>query len=185
MPSLLRSSNSCATCFRNIKNNKIVKPPRFAISNAWAIGSIPTSVVGEIDSVLASMVNKIRLFSYVFTFSAGAHKAIKGHHTFFMNDPEKIGAALHHLQTSGNLTDVYAMLCGRFTPTQREIAKKRCLVQPERYKKLLNWLIDHHPAYHDVQRPEDSPQPTLIGGFNPTQNNEDREDGNKRTRKIR
>ena len=167
---------SCEQCHRNIKHSKRNKPPKFAISNGWAIGSIPTNIVGDIDTVLASMVNKIRLFSYVFTFSAGAHKAIKGHHTFFMNDPEKIGAALHHLQTSGNLTDVYAMLCGRFTPTQREIAKKRCLVQPERYKKLLNWLIDHHPAYHDVQRPEDSPQPTLIGGFIPTQNNQDRED---------
>ena len=51
------------------------------------------------------MVNKIRLFSYVFTYSGGAHKAIKGHHTFFMNDPEKIGSAMNHLKTEGKLNE--------------------------------------------------------------------------------
>ena len=86
------------TCFRNIKDRNKAKPQRFAISNGWAIGYIPRNVVGKIDDVLASMVNKIRLFFHVFTYSAGlAHKTIKSNHTFFINDPEKIGAAMHHL----------------------------------------------------------------------------------------
>ena len=94
---------SCEKCYNNVINKKTEKPPRFAISNTWAIGYIPSDVIEEVEDILAVMVNKIRLFSYVFTYSGGAHKAIKGHHTFFMNDPEKIGSEMNHLRTEGKL----------------------------------------------------------------------------------
>ena len=114
---------SCETCYNNVRREKYKRPPRFAISNVWTIGYIPHDVVGEIDNMLAVMVNKIRLFSYIFSYSGGAHKSIQGHHTFLKNDPEKIGSTMNHLQTHCQLNDVFAMACGRFTPTQRQIAR--------------------------------------------------------------
>ena len=167
---------SCERCYNNIRNNKIEKPPRFAISNAWAIGYIPSDVIEEVEDILAVMVNKIRLFSYVFTYSGGAHKAIKGHHTFFMNDPEKIGSAMNHLKTEGQLNDVYVMACGRLTPTQRQIARNRCSINTTKYLKLLNWLIDNHPVYTDITRTEKCPQHAFMG-FQPTPNNTDKDNG--------
>ena len=161
---------------KNIHKNKSEKPPCFAISNAWAIGYIPSDVIEEVEDILAVMVNKIRLFSYVFTYSGGAHKAIKGHHTFFMNDPEKIGSAMNHLKTEGKLNDVYAMACGRLTPTQRQIARERCSINTSKYVKLVNFLIDNHCGYTDVTRPQNCPQPTFMG-FQATSNNTDKEDG--------
>ena len=74
---------SCETCWCNVSREKNTTPPKFGISNAWAIGYIPHDVVGDIDDMLAVMVNKIRLFSYIFSYSGGAHKSIQGHHTFF------------------------------------------------------------------------------------------------------
>ena len=74
---------SCEVCYKNILRQKHKRPPRFAISNAWAIGYIPHDVVGDIDDMLAVMVNKIKLLSYIFSYSGGAHKFIQGHHTFF------------------------------------------------------------------------------------------------------
>ena len=130
---------SCKLCYNNITNKKTEKPSCFAISNAWAIGYIPSDLIEEVEDILAVMVNKIRLFSYVFTDPGGAHKAIKGHHTFFMNDPEKIGSAMNHIKTEGKLNDVHAMACGRLTPTQRQIARERCSRNTTKYVKLLNW----------------------------------------------
>ena len=167
---------ACFTCYRNITNKKKNKPPRFAISNGWAIGYIPTTVIDEIEDILAVMVNKIRLFSYVFSYSGGSHKSIKGHHTFFMNDPEKIGSTLYNLQTQGSLNDVYAMACGRFTPNQRQIVRDRCKVPIVKYITLLNFLIQNHPGYADVMPPNSSPEPTLIG-IEQTNNNTDPSDG--------
>ena len=128
----------CACCSNNIKRNSSNKPPKFGITNGWVIGQIPNSVVGDIDDLLAAMVSHVRFFSYVFSYTAGAHKSIKGHHTFFLHDPEHIGATFNYLQQSGAHKDVYVMLCGRITPSQREIAKKKRQMDDEKYIKLLN-----------------------------------------------
>ena len=115
-------------------------------------GIHPPSVVGEIDDLLAAMISHVRFYSCVFSYIAGAHKSIKGHHTFFLNDPEHIGATFNYLRDSGAQKDVYVMLCGRMTPSQREIAKKKCQMDSEKYMTLLKWLIDHHPKGYDTAR---------------------------------
>ena len=167
---------TCHTCYSNITNKKTNKPPRFAISNGWAIGYIPSTVIDNIEDILAAMVNKIRLFSYVFSYSGGSHKSIKGHHTFFMNDPEKIGSTLHKLKKQGSLNDVYAMACGRLTPNQRQIVQDRCKISTTKYITLINFLIQNHPGYTDVLPPMSSPEPTLIG-IEQTSNNTDESNG--------
>ena len=44
---------------------------------------IPEEVIGgDIDDILSSVVARVRIFGNVYSYSAGAHKAIKGHHTF-------------------------------------------------------------------------------------------------------
>ena len=74
---------SCITCFTNVKRSSATKPPKYAISNGWVIGMIPEEVIGgDIDDILSSVVARVRIFGNVFSYSAGAHKAIKGHHTF-------------------------------------------------------------------------------------------------------
>ena len=164
---------SCKCCATNIKRSQSKKPPRFGISNGWVIGYIPRSVVDDIDDLLASMISHVRFFSYVFTYIAGAHKAIKGHHTFFLNDPEHIGATFNYLRESGARKDVYVMLCGRMTPSQRDIARKKCKLDSEKYMKVLNWLIENHPSYRDVTAPQEAPSPVPLSGFSSTQNNTD------------
>ena len=117
--------------------------------------------------MLAVMVNKIRLFSYIFSYSGGAHKSIQGHHTFFN---------MNHLKTHGQLNDVFAMACGRFTPTQRQIARDRCKVSTGKYINLLTWLIQNHPGYFTINPPTTCPEPTLLG-FEISKNNTDVSDG--------
>ena len=169
---------SCKCCSNNIRRTTSNKPPRFGITNDWVIGYIPYSIVGNIDDLLAAMISHVRFYSYVFSYIAGAHKSIKGHHTFFLNDPEHIGATFNYLQQSGSTKDVYVMLCGRMTPSQREITKKKCQMDSEKYMKLLTWLIEHHPGYKDVTPPEEAPSPVPLGGFHQTQNNTDESDPN-------
>ena len=38
----------------------------------------------------------------------------------------------------------------------------------------MNWSIDNHPSYDGMQRPENCPQPILLGGFEETVNNTDK-----------
>ena len=109
---------SCNTCFRHIVYSKSENPPKYAISNNWCIGQIPDTLIeGGIDDILAASVARIRLFSNVYSYTAGAHKAIKGHHVFFVNDPKRIGESFEYIVKSGAASEMYVMLCGRATPT--------------------------------------------------------------------
>ena len=95
----------------------------------------------EIDDILASSVAIFRIFANVYSYTGGAHKAIKGQHVFFLNDPEHVGASFEYLMKSGSLPDIYVMICGRATPSQRDIIKQRCTINTEDYKAIMNWLI--------------------------------------------
>ena len=75
---------SCESCYRNIAYSDEDKPPKFAISNGWCIGQLPETLIKEdIDNILESLVARYRTFATVYSYNAGAHKAIKGHHCFF------------------------------------------------------------------------------------------------------
>ena len=42
----------------------------------------------------------------------------------FLNDPEHVGASFEYLVKAGAPPDIYVMICGRVTPSQRDIIKK-------------------------------------------------------------
>ena len=83
----------------------------------------------------------------------------------FFNDPEHVGVSFEYLVQSGAPPDIYVMICGRVTPSQREIIKRRCTINTNEYKALMNFLIDKHPSYSGMERPQCAPQPIVLGGF--------------------
>ena len=171
---------ACEICHRNIAYTNSDFPPKFAISNGCCIGKVPNDIIdGEVSEILESSVARIRIFANIYSYNAGAHKAIKGHHIYFLNDPEHVGATFEYLVQSGAPPDIYVMICGRVTPSQREIIKRRCTINTNEYKALMNWLIDHHPSYSQMERPQCTPRPIILGGFDETTNNTDVSDEDK------
>jgi hypothetical protein len=59
-----------------------------------------------------------------FSYNAGAHKTIKGHHVFFIHDPEHVGTSFEYMLQSGVSPDMYVMICGRVTTYHRNIIKR-------------------------------------------------------------
>ena len=74
------------------------------------------------------MVAPVRPFSYALTFSGGALKTLKGHHTFFENNVSHVGSVLNNYLETGANPNVYCIMCGRFTPAQRQQARLKCLM---------------------------------------------------------
>ena len=69
------------------------------------------------------------------------------------------------------------MICGRVTPSQRDIIKRRCTINSQHYKIIMNWLIDNHPSYFNMTRSECDPNPVVLCGFEENTNNTDESDG--------
>ena len=65
------------------------------------------------------------------------------------------------------------MICGRVTPGQRDMMKRRCLINANDYLSVYNWLIQNHPSYSNMKPPQTCPQPIFIGNMNETVNNTD------------
>ena len=69
----------------------------------------------------------------------------------------------NYLKTGAN-PNVYCIMCGRFTPRQREQAKLKSLLDTNKFMNLLDWFICHsnHSDFVDLEKPDNCPQPVLI-----------------------
>jgi len=172
--------DACTECFQSwSRSERRDLPPKHAISNGFAIGHIPTNVITndkEVTEEMCSLLAPTRPFGYLFAYAAGAHKAIRGHFSFFEVDLNHTGAVMNHFLKTGANPLVYVVLCGRMTPKQKQIIKDRVTLDTSKMTRLLEWFVREsgHPAYEGVMPPGDCPQPTIIVDENTT-NNTDQE----------
>jgi hypothetical protein len=91
-------------------------------------------------------------------------------------DQTLIGGVMIRLTKTSIGQNIYCMLCGRMTPQQRTILRKRSKVDTSLYIDLLTWFIQEsgHPGFSGVSIPEECPQPFIIED-EATENNTDRE----------
>jgi hypothetical protein len=116
----------CTQCERALQNDRLDKnPPKYAIANNFAIGTLPQQLSGLLTDVTSPLLSPVRPFAYMMSYSGGAHKSITGTFTFFNQSVEKnIGTLNFHSNTTGNNT-VFVVLSGNFTPAQRNIVRNK------------------------------------------------------------
>ena len=168
---------ACSQC-NNAWHNDSDSPPKYAISNGFAIGHIPTDIIAneKITEQMCSLLAPVRPFAYIFAYTAGAHKAIRGHFSFFEVDLTHFGSVMNHFLTTGANPLVYVVLCGRMTPKQKELVKQRARLDTKKMMEILEWFVNEsgHPGYEGVTAPSQCPQPNIIVDEE-TPNNTDQE----------
>lgn len=160
--------DACSNCVNGLKSctRDRESPPRHAIANGFAIGQIPESIIKNeaITELMGAFLAPVRPYAYVFAYSAGAHRSIRGHYSFFEVDLSHTGAVVeHYLNTTANPL-VYCVLTGRMTPNQKKIARDKATIDMNKIRELLRWFISEsgHPGYADVQLPEQCAKPIMI-----------------------
>ena len=144
------SFESCPSCGVSLRPNqarKSSKPPKYAIANGFAIGYIPrhitTSGVWEnsrgehveatlpemgISVLMSATISKQRPYGYCFAFSGGADRSATGHFQFFKTNQETVGSVVNHFRSTGANSHILCVLCGKITPSQRQIARNQCRI---------------------------------------------------------
>ena len=74
---------------------------------------------------------------------------------------------------SGAPPDIYVLISGRATVDQKDGIRRRVSINADDYKARFNFLIDHHPLFSGIHRPETCPQPIPIDGFDSNEINTD------------
>ena len=78
---------SCSLCYKALQLDKMDNnPPKFAISNNFAIGTLPEIISSTITDVTGPLLSPTRPFAYIMSYSGGAHKAISGSFSFFSHN---------------------------------------------------------------------------------------------------
>ena len=153
----------CSQCHRSLRNDMLASaPPKFAISNHFAIGLLPDHLSSKITEVTSPMLSPVRAYAYVLSYCGGAHKAISGSFSFFNQCPENlIGSLKFHSNLSGK-SNVYVVLCGNFTPAQKHIIKHRCLVDVTDLAAIYEWLRLNNPFFINLPVFKECPEPVII-----------------------
>ena len=162
----------CNQCNRALKR-KVKTPPKYSISNGFAIGSLPEEM-SELNDLVALMIAPIRPFSYVISYGGGSHKKLKGVVTFFENSPEYMASALQSFSSVSNNPNIYCILCGRMTPKQKQMARLRSRVNINQYLSLYNWMKKNNKTFEELPELSDVPKPIVIEDT-PNQSNTDEE----------
>lgn len=155
------------------------KPPKFAIANGFAIGSIPKSISitdkngtrkkinieqNNLTELMKTMLAPIRPYGYIFSYSGGSQKSIRGNYQFFEMDHDRLGAVVNQLNQAGFGEHIYVVLCGRMTLKQKNIIRTRATINTQLFIDLLTWFIDEsgHQGFKNTTAPDKSPQPIFI-----------------------
>ena len=167
----------CSQCYHSLRPHMRDKPPpKFSISNKWAIGNMPSELLELLTEVTGPLISPVRPFAYVMSFTGGAHKSITGSYTFFGNNVEEnVGALGHHIGLTGS-PSVYIVMSGRFTPSQRTIVRKRCLIEVDNFVKIYNWLRENNPYYEEMPEMSSCPTPMMFEDEPDANNTDESED---------
>ena len=175
----------CGQCKDSLREHMLSSkvPPRHAIANEFVIGCIPDEILSEereeITDVLAAMIAPVRPFIHVVSYSAGQSKTMKGTVTFFQNELTHTGSVLQHYLETGANSNVYCVMCGRFTPNQREIVAKRMKLDIDVFQRVVKWFIEKsgHRAFANLNPDMTNwPEPTVLGNESNDNNTDDEVD---------
>ena len=86
-----------------------------------------------LTDTLKAMVAPLRPYGCVFAYSGGAQKSLRGNYQFFEMDQNRLGGVMNHLNQSGIGEHIYCVLCGRMTPDQKQIVRKRSRIDTQLY----------------------------------------------------
>ena len=87
-------------------------PPKFAISNKWALGNMLPEILDLATEVTGPLISPVHPFACVMSFTGGAQNSITGSYTFFGNNIEgNVGAVSHHVGLTGS-SAVYVVMAG-------------------------------------------------------------------------
>ena len=185
----------CQTCYTSmtssLRKEEGCTPPKFSIANGFAIGQIPkvlsfTDSNGEIcsstinleddlDEMLSAAIAPVRPFGFVHAFTGGSQKSITGHFSFFSVNQSHIGGVMNKFNNANAGKNIFVVLCGRMTPSQRAEIRRKSRLNSEIFLHLLNWFVREsgHLGYCDVMPPAECPDPIVILQDDENTNNTD------------
>ena len=180
----------CVSCYTSLRSN-VQSCPKYSIANGFAIGHLPSWLhykdssnedvsvrfdpEKDLSDLLCAAISPVRPFGYVHAYSGGCQKKIKGHFSLFSVDQTHVGGVFNKFRDEGGSKNIYVVLCGRMTPAQKSLIKRKAVLDTSMFLSLLTWYIKSsgHRGYEDVIPPDECPDPVAYIEDEDNDNNTD------------
>jgi hypothetical protein len=141
----------CENCQNglNLRLLQAGKLPCNAIANHLTIGTAPPCL-NCLNDIELALLSQARFHGHLFTYWAGCHQSIKGWHTLYNVNPSHTTSVLHQVSTLTESDNIAVVLCGPFTPAQREQVLKKTIVNISRVQEAFQWLQTNNHLYADL-----------------------------------
>ena len=139
--------SACAECKKSMDKRHAI--PKHAIANKYFFGTPPNELLCLNDVELA-LLTPIQTYGYIFTYTGGKQRNLKGVLSYFRVRQESIATGLMQLEALGLNEHVVVLYTGEFTKQQRKKAKERSTIRVEKVLRALNWLVQHNHTWHNV-----------------------------------
>jgi hypothetical protein len=70
-------------------------------------------------------------------------------------DQNRLGEIINHLNQAGIGEHIYYVLCDRMTPDQKQIVRRRAVVDTQLFIDILTWFVKEsgHPGFQNTTIP--------------------------------
>jgi hypothetical protein len=87
-------------------------------------------------------------------------------------DQNRLRVVINHLNQAGISEHIYCILCGRMTPDQKQIVRRRAVVDTQLFIDILTWFVKEsgHPGFQNTTTPETCPKPLFVEDQETTNN---------------
>ena len=152
----------CQECRSHLRPDLLKKGelPRFAIASGLTIGTAPPCLT-RLNEIELALLSQARFRGHLFTYWGGCHRSISGWHSFYEVDPGHTMAVLETVQELTDAKNMAVVLCGPFTPAQKERVMRKVQVNVEWVMEAFLWLKANNRLYADVAIPSIG-TPTII-----------------------
>jgi hypothetical protein len=144
----------CAECRSGLDLRAFAKGklPRHAIANGLTIGTAPPCLQ-RLNEVELALLSQARCRGHLFSYWGGCHRSIKGWHSFYEVNPSYTTTVLGRVGELTASNNIAVVLCGPFTPAQKEKVLKKVHVNIQHVMEAFEWLKANNRLYADLPVP--------------------------------
>ncbi len=152
----------CDQCYKPFSVGiRLSKPPKYAISNGFAIGHLPDEYATNLTPLVNNLVAPVRAFNYFISFNGGKEHKITGNFTFFAQDVSQNIGALQHISQTNNNPCVFIVLIGSFTQRQLDKIRTQGTYHVDTFRNVYSFLHANNDNYSTLPSIEDVPLPKV------------------------
>ena len=108
----------------------------------------------------AAFISPVRSYGYVFTYTGGKQRQLKGVLSYFKVEMESIARSALHFEIVGMEKHIVTLLYGPMTAEQKSTVKQKSTIQPNHVLRALKWLVQYNTEWKE--RNVGSPQVSFL-----------------------